>query len=91
MTTFSGIQAAGNVTVTEVEVDIGKEYEFEYTMFDAGTGAELAEKRIEVLREEDLTNEKTMLENQRDGDVVRYNNEIAEIVDKLAAIDEAKT
>jgi hypothetical protein len=79
-----------NVTETITEND-DKEYKFEYTVFDAATGAQLAEKRVETIQEEMLIEEKTMLENRRDEDIARYNDEIAEIDVKLAAIDEAKT
>ena len=92
MTTFSGINAAGMVIVTETIIDgDNNEYEFEYTLFDAGTGTQLSETRIEILQEENLIEEKTMLENRRDEDVARYNAEIAEIIDKLAAITAAKS
>ncbi len=91
MATFSEIETKGMVSVTEsiIEND-DKEYKFEYTVFDTGTGVQLAEKRVEIVQEEMLIEEKTMIENRRDEDIVRYNDEIAEIDAKLAAITAAK-
>lgn len=91
MAKFSEIKTKGMVSVTEITIENdNKEYKFEYTVFDSGTGEQLTEKRVEIIQEEMLINEKTMLENRRDEDVVRYNNEIIEITDKLAAITEIK-
>ncbi len=92
MAKFSEIKTKGMVNVTEIMTENDdKEYKFEYTVFDTGTGEQLAEKRVEIIQEEILIEEKTMLENRRDEDIVRYNDEIAEIDAKLTALTAVKS
>ena len=92
MAKFGEIKTKGMVNVTETIIENdNKEYKFEYTVFDTNTGDQLVEKRVETIQEEMLIEEKTMLENRRDEDLARYNDEIAEIDAKLAAITEVKT
>ncbi len=92
MAIFTEIESEGMVNVTEtITENDEKEYSFEYTVFDSSTGLQLAQKRTEVIKEQDLIREKTMLENRRDEDIIRYNAEIAEIDAKLAAITTVKS
>lgn len=92
MATFEEINQKGKVVVSEV-ITLGdeKEYKFEYTKYDTDTGDLMLGTHVENVRELDLINNRAMLVEQRDEDIVRYNAEIAEIDAKLTAITAVKT
>ncbi len=92
MATFEEINQKGKVVVSEV-ITLGdeKEYKFEYTKYDTDTGDLMSGTHAENVRELDLINNRAMLVEQRDGDIARYNAEIAEIDAKLTAITAVKT
>ncbi len=90
MAKFIDIKAKGMVTVTEVVKDNEKVYKFEFSRFDPDTGDPVASYNI-IFQQQDLIFERTHLINRRESETVRYNDEIAEIDAKLAAIDEVKT
>jgi hypothetical protein len=92
MATFDEINQKGKVTVSEVITDHGeKEYQFEFTKYDADTGDLMPATYVENIREGDLIETRARLVARRDEEVVRYNAEIAEIDARLTAISTVKT
>ncbi len=87
MATFDEIYQQGKVSIMEVIVpDKDKEYRFEYTKYDPDTGDLLPEKTINQFSEQYFLSERLALINQRDLEIARCNNGIAEIDAKLAVI-----